>query len=92
MCNRGYRSHCRDPVCIVRQALVQSFSASWTYSPLPTSLPGPKLAQMASLMITSGKIGANLDRGHAFEIGLIIYAIGSLTTALAPNLTVLIIG
>jgi MFS family permease len=47
---------------------------------------------MASLMITGGKLGEILGRKRAFSIGCVVYAIGSLTTALAPNLTVLIIG
>ena len=47
---------------------------------------------MATLMITGGKIGSLIGRRRAFTIGCIIYAAGSLTTALAPNLTVLIIG
>src|SRR6201746_2878927 len=47
---------------------------------------------MASLMITGGKLGAILGRKRAFAIGCVVYACGSLTTALAPNLTVLMIG
>ena len=47
---------------------------------------------MASLMITGGKLGEILGRKRAFTIGCVIYASGSLTTSLAPNLTVLIIG
>jgi len=47
---------------------------------------------MASLMILGGKIGGMIGRKRAFSIGCIIYGCGSLTTALAPNLTVLIIG
>jgi len=47
---------------------------------------------MASFMITGGKIGQILGRKRAFAIGCIIYACGSLTTSLAPNLTVLMIG
>jgi MFS family permease len=47
---------------------------------------------MASLMITGGKIGEIIGRKRVFTIGCIIYACGSMTTALAPNLTVLIIG
>jgi MFS family permease len=47
---------------------------------------------MATLMITGGKIGSLIGRRKAFSIGCIIYGAGSLTTALAPNLTVLIIG
>ena len=47
---------------------------------------------MASLMILGGKIGSIMGRKRAFSIGCIIYGCGSMTTALAPNLTVLIIG
>ena len=47
---------------------------------------------MASLMITGGKVGQILGRKRAFVIGCVIYSCGSLTTALAPSLTVLIIG
>ncbi|WIX75553.1 MFS transporter [Amycolatopsis carbonis] len=47
---------------------------------------------MASLMITGGKLGEMLGRKRAFSIGCVVYACGSLTTALAPNLVVLIIG
>ncbi len=47
---------------------------------------------MASLMITGGKIGQMIGRKRAFAIGCIIYACGSLTTALSHSLTVLIIG
>src|SRR5215203_3562949 len=43
---------------------------------------------MATLMITGGKIGTMIGRRRAFAIGLVIYGAGSLTTALAPNLTV----
>jgi len=47
---------------------------------------------MATLMITGGKVGQILGRKRAFSIGCVIYGAGSFTTALAPNLTVLIIG
>jgi MFS family permease len=47
---------------------------------------------MASLMITGGKVGQILGRKRAFAIGCIIYGCGSLTTALAGNLVVLIAG
>src|SRR6185369_6136840 len=47
---------------------------------------------MASLMNTGGKLGQILGRKRAFAIGCIVYACGSMTTALSPNLTVLIIG
>ena len=47
---------------------------------------------MASLMITGGKVGQILGRKRAFAIGCVIYGCGSLTTALAGNLVVLIAG
>jgi MFS family permease len=47
---------------------------------------------MASLMITGGKVGEILGRKRAFTIGCVIYACGSLTTALSQNLTILMIG
>src|SRR4051794_31647600 len=47
---------------------------------------------MAALMITGAKIGAMIGRKRAFAIGCVIYGCGSLTTALAPNLPVLLLG
>jgi len=47
---------------------------------------------MASLMITGGKFGQILGRKRAFAIGCVIYGCGSLITALAGNLAVLMIG
>jgi MFS family permease len=47
---------------------------------------------MAALMITGGKLGQILGRKRAFTIGCVIYGCGSLTTALAPNLAVLVFG
>jgi MFS family permease len=47
---------------------------------------------MASFMITGGKIGQIVGRRRAFSLGCVVYACGSLTTSLAPSLTVLMIG
>jgi MFS family permease len=47
---------------------------------------------MAMLMVTGGKIGSIIGRKRAFTIGLVIYCSGSLTTALSPNLPVLLFG
>jgi MFS family permease len=47
---------------------------------------------MATLMITGGKVGSMIGRRRAFAIGCVIYGCGSLTTALAPSLPVLIFG
>ena len=43
-------------------------------------------------MITGGKIGGIIGRKRAFSIGCVIYGAGSMTTALAKSLTVLIFG
>ncbi|MFC9997729.1 MFS transporter [Nocardia sp. NPDC127526] len=47
---------------------------------------------MASTMITGGKLGGLLGHRRALAGGLIVYGAGSFTTALAPNLGVLLLG
>src|SRR5690242_3899825 len=47
---------------------------------------------MATTMITGGKIGTMIGRRRAFAIGCIVYGAGSFTTAIAPNLGVLLLG
>lgn len=47
---------------------------------------------MASLMLVGGKLGEIYGRKKMFRVGLVIYGIGSLITALAPNIAVLILG
>ena len=47
---------------------------------------------MAAFMITGGKFGDILGRRRAFRIGLVVYAVGSATTAIAPNVSVLLFG
>jgi len=47
---------------------------------------------MAMFMIPGGKVGALIGRKSAFMIGCVVYGCGSLTTALAPNLPVLLFG
>ncbi|WP_030804921.1 MFS transporter [Streptomyces sp. NRRL F-2799] len=47
---------------------------------------------MAMFMIPGGKAGALIGRKRAFMIGCVVYGCGSLTTALAPNLPVLLLG
>ena len=47
---------------------------------------------MAALMITGGRIGQMIGQKRAFRIGAVIYGCGSLTTAVAPNLFVLLLG
>jgi MFS family permease len=47
---------------------------------------------MAALMIPGAKVGALIGHRRAFSLGCVIYAVGSLTTALAPNYPTLLIG
>src|SRR5262249_4095974 len=47
---------------------------------------------MAALMLTGAKVGAPIGRKGGFWIGCVIYACGSFTTAIAPNLPVLLFG
>jgi EmrB/QacA subfamily drug resistance transporter len=77
---------------------VMNVSIATVAEDLGTSITGIQTAivlytlVMAMLMVTGGKIGSIIGRKRAFVIGLVIYCSGSLTTALAPNLTVLLIG
>jgi MFS family permease len=50
------------------------------------------LLTMAALMIPASKLTDKIGRKRSFLIGLVIYGIGAITSALAPNLPVLIIG
>ena len=47
---------------------------------------------MAAFMLIGGKIGDRWGAKRAFAVGLVIYGIGSMTTALSPNLGVLLVG
>jgi MFS family permease len=47
---------------------------------------------MAALMLAGAKLGDILGRDRTFAIGLGIYGLGSLTTALSPNLGFLLFG
>jgi MFS family permease len=47
---------------------------------------------MAAFMLLGAKLGDILNSNRAFAIGLAIYGVGSLTTALSPNLGVLLVG
>jgi EmrB/QacA subfamily drug resistance transporter len=77
---------------------VMNVSIATVASDLNTTVSGIQTAitlytlVMATLMITGGKVGAIIGRRRAFSIGCIIYGLGSLTTALAPNLGVLLLG
>ena len=77
---------------------VMNVSIATVASDLGTTVSGIQTAitfytlVMATLMLTGGKIGANIGRRKAFAIGCVIYGLGSFITAIAPNLTVLLFG
>src|SRR5262249_28559467 len=47
---------------------------------------------MASFMLLGAKLGDIFGRNRIFAIGLAVYGVGSLTTALSPSLPVLLVG
>jgi EmrB/QacA subfamily drug resistance transporter len=77
---------------------VMNVSISTVASDLHTTITGIQSAivlytlVMAMLMVTGGKVGSMIGRKRAFVIGLFIYCAGSLTTALSPNLAILLLG
>lgn len=83
---------------MVLDSTVMNVSISQVVKDLGTSVSGLQAAitfytlTMAALMLTGGKMGDIWGRLYAFRIGAIIYGIGSLITALSPNLTTLMIG
>jgi MFS family permease len=83
---------------MILDASVMNVSIATVASDLGTTVTGIQTAitmytlVMAALMITGGRMGAILGRKRAFTIGCVIYAAGSMTTALSPNLAVLIFG
>jgi MFS family permease len=83
---------------MILDASVMNVSIATVASDLGTTVTGIQTAItlytliMAAFMITGGRMGAILGRKRAFAIGCVIYACGSLTTAAAPNLAILILG
>src|SRR6266576_847894 len=83
---------------MVLDSSVMNVSISQIVDDLNTSIAGVQLAitaytlVMAALMLAGAKLGDILGRDRTFSIGLAVYGLGSLTTALSPNLTVLLLG
>ena len=83
---------------MVLDSTVMNVSISTVAEDLGTDISGMQAAitfyalTMAAFMLTGGKLGDRWGRSMAFRIGSVVYGIGSLTTALAPNLTVLMLG
>ena len=55
-------------------------------------MPSIFLLVMAALMIPRGKLTDKYGRKRCFMVGLVVYAIGALLSAVSPGLGVLILG
>ncbi|NLT04918.1 MAG: MFS transporter [Solirubrobacterales bacterium] len=83
---------------MVLDSSVMNVSISQIVADLDTTIQGVQLAitaytlVMAAMMLAGAKLGDILGRDRAFALGLGIYGVGSLTTALSPNLGVLLVG
>ena len=83
---------------MVLDSTVMNVSISQVVADLKTTVPDVQLAitaytlVMAAFMLTGAKLGDIWGRRRAFSIGLAVYGVGSLTTALSPTVGVLLIG
>lgn len=82
----------------ILDSTVMNVSISEVAADLDTTITGMQAAitfytlTMAAFMLTGGKFGDLWGRTRAFKIGSIIYGIGSLITAISPNLPTLLVG
>lgn len=83
---------------MILDSTVMNVSISNVASDLGTTISGMQAAitfyalTMAAFMLTGGKLGDKWGKRRAFTIGSVVYGLGSLMTALAPNLGVLLFG
>jgi MFS family permease len=83
---------------MVLDSSVMNVAISQIVEDLDTTIQGVQTAitlytlVMAAFMLLGAKLGDIVGRNRVFAIGLAIYGVGSLTTALSPNLAVLLIG
>jgi len=83
---------------MVLDSSVMNVAISQIVDDLDTTIQGVQTAitlytlVMAAFMLLGAKLGDILGRNRAFAIGLAIYGVGSLTTALSPSLGVLLVG
>jgi EmrB/QacA subfamily drug resistance transporter len=83
---------------MVLDSSVMNVSISQIVADLDTTVTGVQLAitaytlVMAAFMLVGAKLGDIWGRDRAFAIGLGVYGLGSLTTALSPSLSVLLLG
>jgi MFS family permease len=83
---------------MVLDTTVMNVSITQVAADLNTTIVGLQTAitmytlVMAAFMLLGGKLGDKWGAKRAFWIGLLIYGLGSLTTALSPTLGVLLVG
>jgi MFS family permease len=83
---------------MVLDSSVMNVAISQIVADLDTTIQGVQTAitlytlVMAAFMLLGAKLGDIMGRNRAFAIGLAIYGVGSLTTALSPSLAVLLVG
>ena len=83
---------------MVLDSSVMNVAISQIVEDLDTTVQGVQTAitlytlVMAAFMLLGAKLGDILGRNRTFAIGLAIYGVGSLATALSPNLAVLLVG
>ena len=83
---------------MVLDSSVMNVSISQIVADLDTTVTGVQAAitaytlVMAAFMLVGAKLGDIWGRDRAFALGLAVYGVGSLTTALSPNLYVLLFG
>lgn len=89
---------CAAQFVMVLDTSVMNVAITQIVEDLDTTIQGVQTAitlytlVMAAFMLLGAKLGDILGRNRAFAIGMAIYGIGSLTTALSPNLAVLLVG
>src|SRR5438477_12359589 len=82
---------------MVLDSSVMNVSISQIVDDLNTTVTGVQSAitlytlVMAAFMLVGAKLGDIWGRDRVFAIGLAVYGLGSLTTSLSPNLTVLLL-
>lgn len=83
---------------MVLDTTVMNVSITQVAADLNTTIVGLQTAitmytlVMAAFMLLGGKLGDRWGARRAYTVGLLVYGAGSLTTALSPNLGVLLVG
>lgn len=89
---------CAAQFIMVLDTTVMNVSISNVVADLDTSISTVQLAitlyalVMGSFMLLGGRLGDIFGRKRIFGIGLIVYGVGSMTTALSPNASWLLFG